>query len=156
MDAKNPQTEKEVVDAELGMFSPQAYDQALGDLSWQDLKAECIKQYRMSGEMLNKYRIESHKANGYRKQRDVAWNQLSRLTLTAATLEQALEKTLITASAIIATIETSADYTDSMKRSVFTLVKDWLQQQREHSKRVLRDARQSIETNAREDNSIPF
>jgi len=120
----NPQTEKQTVD-ELFFMTDEAFSQALDGLSFDALKAEALRQYKLSGEMLDKYRDASTKLDETRRYNSDLRHKNMRLSNECAYIQRDLLDERDKLKTIQAMLNLSIDtYTHAMKRTVFKMISE--------------------------------
>jgi hypothetical protein len=118
----NPQTEKQTVD-ELFFMTDEAFAQALDGLSFEALKAETLRQYKLSGEMLDKYRDASTKLEETRNHNSDLRRKNLQMSNEFAYLQRDLLDERDRLKGIKAMLDLSIDtYTHAMKRTVFKMI----------------------------------
>jgi len=155
MNTDNPQTEAQTVLEELGLTA-RAYEHALDGLSFIDLKEECMRQYRLSGEMLDKYRTSSSKLSETRTFLSNLQYEQSQLRHDLDTSEMAV-MSMIDAIKFIKTVaETAKDYTHSMKRTATAIIVDVLNSKLSNLETVVYRREQRNNPSPNRNNDIPF
>ncbi|SRR5213596_3207690 len=123
MNTNVPQTEAQTVMDELGL-SDNAYERALDGLSFADLKEECMRQYHLSGEMLQKYALTDSKLSETRKYNNELRRSNTLLNNACAFAQRKLDATAIQLQSVKVMIDLSENYTHAMKRTVFAMIKE--------------------------------
>jgi hypothetical protein len=124
MSTQNPQTERETVDEALTVFTRQDYIDNLSNLTWEELKQECARQFDLSGDCLDKYRRETQRTADARKE---ATAQRRRAAMWNSAAIGALATLHIAWTAIQSMIDisnTSSGYTQNAKVIAVRLVTD--------------------------------
>jgi len=152
----NPQTEKQTVDAELGLFSDEGYKQSLWDLNILELREECFRQYKLSGEMLEKYRVSTTKAEYYRRQRDENARDFSRANMIARNLANALKLAIEYFVFIQVATGESVGYTRNAMEIVRRLIKDGAQKGINRANTELDAYHEAQHTSSTEYFDLPF
>jgi hypothetical protein len=162
MNINNPQTELDTALDEIGL-SDKAYEKALENLSFVDLKAECLRQYHLSGEMLNKYRTSDAKLSETRRINNELRRANFLLSNACAFAQRKIDDTALELQSIKVMIELSADYTHAMKRTVFTMIKEISTKAFNHLGEMSINLREEISRNSYSEisarselNDIPF
>jgi len=121
-----PQTERETIDEELSIFPRASYVQALENLSWRELKEECLKQYDLSGLSLDKYRAEYQKKEDARRKNVELYSEISRLAHDLDYAERAIKTVVFAIEVTKENLSIATEYTHAMKRTVATIITDSL------------------------------
>lgn len=152
----NPQTERETADNEAGILSRTAYVDALSTLTWQQLKQECLKQYDMSGEMLDKYRrwnqVATDRQNRIREIQAKHSRHLRLMFEATTAMQSAVERF----SAIQLIEQESAGYTQNAKFISRRLVHDIAQSAIDKLKSVLKTIHDEANERLSDLSDIPF
>lgn len=123
MNTNNPQTELQTALDELGL-SRNAYIHSIMTLSYQELHNECLRQYDMSGEMLDKYRNASSKLAETRDIVHKKDNEIMTLRHDLDNAERAIDAIVSCIGIMKNLFEVSKDYTHAMKRTIVTAIND--------------------------------
>ena len=123
MDQDTSQTELQTALDEIGL-SDASYERALDGLNFIDLKEECMRQYHLSGEMLNKYRIADTKLSETRKFNNELRRSNSLMNNALAYAQRDVNDLSVELQSVAVMIELSGNYTHAMKRTVFTMIKE--------------------------------
>jgi len=151
-----PQTERQVVNEEVGFLSREFYEQQLSTLSFNALKEECLRQYDISGETLDRYRAAYQRAQDALKRVDNLQMEVSKLRQTAIALDRVGRGFIIAANHVIGNLQTAASYTHSMKRTTWKLCEDILEKAKTGATWEIKHAEKALDIDLDTDDEIPF